>query len=188
MRAKTLITSLVDLALLVATSSPLCAQQPTIAAGQRIRVRSSDTDQPVVGTLVRADSESVWVLRERDTIAVARKWIRGVEISTGTYRSPVKGLGIGLVVGSAIGALVGALSYQPCESHGFGDCFLAPESRGQSAEIGTVFFGALGGSLGLLIGTLNKSDRWTSASVGTSAQIRIVPRRDGFGATLSFAR
>ena len=177
----------VTFAIIVAASTPVWAQSD-VTPGQRIRVKSSDRNDPVVGKLVSADSEMIWVVQpQADTVALPRKWVRGVDVSTGTYRSPRKGAAIGLLVGAGLGAIVGAAAYEPCEPHALFDCIAAPGSASQSAALGAIVFGALGGTVGLLIGTLSVSDRWTPASVRTSAQIRIVPRREGFGAQLSFA-
>ena len=176
--------SVVPLVLVCAIASPVRAQG-AVTAGQRVRVKNTYTPHPLVGTLVSADSASIRVVDGKDTVALSREWVRGVEVSTGRHRHPLKGLGIGLASGLTVGALVGALSYQPCHETGFLSCLMSPTSRGESAAMGAAVLGALGGPIGLLIGSLNQTDSWAPASIGTTAQIRIVPQREGVGAQLS---
>ena len=170
-----------------AIASPAGAQTAAAAAGQRVRVRNSSTERPVVGTLVSADSARIRVVDGRDTVDLAREWVRSVEVSTARHRHPLEGLGIGLAGGMTLGALLGAASYQPCEHKAAFDCFLAPESRGQSAMFGAVVLGALGAPIGLLIGSLNQWDKWAPASIATTAHIQLIPRREGLGAQLSLS-
>ena len=151
---------LVFVALFVATSSPLAAQEAPVEPGARVRVKAPPL-QPdwVRGTVVGWESGSLVLEPENpegDTpLTLARDQITGLDVHRGRKSAAGKGaligLGVGAVAGIAVGwGLCGAISDIPCET--------SDQVEG-SAIVGAVF-GLLGAGIGALIGLAIKTDRW----------------------------
>ena len=87
----------------------------------------------------------------------------------------MRGLGIGLLAGGVAGAIAGAVTYAPCESQGW-DCFLAPESRVQSAEMGATLGGIFGLLVGGIAGIATVRQRWQPLSLPASVMVAPVGR------------
>jgi hypothetical protein len=95
---------------------------------------------------------------------------------------------VGTVGVGALGAALGAISYRPCTSTGMMSCFLAPTSRAQSAMVG----GALGGTLGFVVGSLAglaRHESWKRVSLDdrrVATTVRPGAHGTGLGVSLRF--
>ncbi|MFL5620320.1 MAG: hypothetical protein ACJ79A_18245 [Gemmatimonadaceae bacterium] len=136
-------------------------------------------EKPRVATVVAHTADTLLVRWPEfaNTVAVPLSEISRLEVSTGRHRNVVKGMVLGTVGVGTAGALLGAISYKPCTSN----CFLAPSDRGESAAVG----GIVGGTLGLVIGTLAglvSHDTWQRVPLdGRRVAVTVRPRAQGAG-------
>lgn len=181
-----LVLALAHPATLVCQAAPTAA---TLAPGARVRITRAGSE-PQVATVVAHQGDTLLVRWPQFTNAVAVPFaaISRLEVSTGRHRRVLKGMFLGTAAGGATGALVGAASYEPCDSTEFMGCFLAPENRMQSA----VFGGAVGGTLGLVVGSLAglaRHEQWKSVALDERRiAVAVTPRAHGtrLGVSLRF--
>jgi hypothetical protein len=167
-------------ALALAHPTALAAQAAPAAAlapGARVRITTAGSE-PRIATVVARQGDTLrvrWPELASD-VAVPLSGISRLEVSTGRHRRVLKGLFLGTAIGGATGALVGAATYEPCESTEFLGCFLEPENRMQSATFG----GAVGGVLGLVVGSLAglvRHESWDRVSLDERrVAVAVTPR------------
>jgi hypothetical protein len=135
---------------------------PKLAPGARVRLTTSWSALPLVGTVVAVDGDSVRIRPEDPalfpdhptSVAIARSSIRGLEVAVKGHSNAGKGALIGLSIGVIGGAAGGAAGCQP-DPNGFN--VVGP---GPCAAAGALIFGALGAGLGALIGSSGRSEHW----------------------------
>lgn len=149
------------------------AQASPVVAGARVRVTAPSIDlRRYVTTIVDVRGDSI-VLGVRDNSrSVALADVTALEVSAGKRRRFLRSAGLGLGIGAIVGAVVGAASYEECVPTEFLGCFLAPESRGQSAAMGAVVLGAVGLLTGAVVGVVRRTDRWVSVDMPLRASIK----------------
>jgi hypothetical protein len=176
---------LIGMTLFVVAPTMLVGQESMqLESGARVRLISSvlPADQQV-GRIVATSNDTVVFRSDRNPVtrSLALTEITAVDVSMGKSRGTRRGAGMGLLVGAGLGAVLGYTSYEPCE----GFCLFGPSSRSES----TMFLGAVGGTLGLVIGTtfgfLSKSENWQRVRPNT--QIRVAPAVGGGRVSMSYA-
>ena len=156
-----------------------------LAPGDRVRLTTTSSALPFVGTVVTADSDSVRI-RPQDTavltgrrtsVSISRCSVRELEVGViGPSRTGTGAL-IGLGMGAVVGALYGVSDASTCR----GFCFFDP---GAEAAIGAVFFGGIGAGLGALIGLAEGSERWQRVPL---SHAHVALGTHGAGLAVSFA-
>ena len=151
----------------------------SILPGARVRI-TQPGQKPRVGVVVTPSADTLFVrwLEFANALPVPLVDISRLEVSNGRHRRLARGAAVGTLSGGTLGALFGAASYSPCETTEMLGCFLAPESRAQSAAVG----GVLGGVLGLVVGTLAglpRRDDWRQVPLGTPRVAAAVTPRGG---------
>lgn len=94
-------------------------------------------------------------------------------------RNAVAGLGGGFLIGGGFGAVTGLVSSTSCQPD---DWFCGP---GFNAAAGAVVFGALGATLGLIVGTANPTTVWAPVE-STALDVQADASTGGFGLRLSW--
>ena len=166
--------ALVLVALFVATSSPLAAQEAPVEPGPQVRVKAPPS-QPdwVRGTVLGWESGSL-VLEpdkpESDTpLTLARDQITRLDVHRGSKSKALLGAGIGFGVG--VGLTVLTLSNgSVCNSEEQCDA-------GDWAK-GIAIFGGVGAGLGALVGLLFRTDRWEAVPL-EGTRVSFTPVYDG---------
>ncbi len=162
------------------------AQAPAVAAGTRVRVTAPSIDlRRHVTTIVDVRGDSIVFGVSNNSRSVALSDVTALEVSAGKHRRFLRNAGLGLGIGAIVGAVVGAATYEECVPTEFLDCFLADESRGQSAVTGGVVLGAVGLLTGAVVGVLRRTDRWVSVDMPLRASIK--PTGSG-GMSLTISR
>lgn len=136
----------------------------TLEPGARVRLASNALGtQARTGVVVSSTADSLIVQPDRSpTVArLARADLSSVEVSVGHHRHAGRGAIVGLLVGVVGGAAIGAMTWAPCT----GFCFLEPDTRATSAQLGAGVFGILGTALGAIAGALDVSDEWRSVTI-----------------------
>jgi hypothetical protein len=102
------------LAATVALTPRLTAAQD-LAVGQRIRVRASGVaEHPVIGTIARYDSATLWLQRDSALDSIPLNTIRALERSDGFEKNPVAPMLLDVVY---LGGLT-AITYAGSQAHG----------------------------------------------------------------------
>ena len=169
--------------LLLALAAPtlVSGQAPaplgTIQPGARVRITTPGA-KARTATVVAHTGDTLVVRWPQfaNAVPVPVSGISRLDVSTGRHRRVLKGAGLGTLVGGATGGLVAAISYSPCDPDTFFDCFLEPENRGEAAVWGTL----VGGTLGLVVGTLAglpRRESWQQVSLGDRrVALAVTPR------------
>ena len=164
--------ALVLVALFVATSSPLAAQEAPVEPGTRVRVKAPPL-QPdwVRGTVVGWESGSLVLEPEKPDgntpLTLARDQITRLDVHRGTKSKALLGAGIGFGVGVGWTVL---LFESICNSEE--EC-----DAGDWAK-GIAIFGGVGAGLGALVGLLFKTDRWEAVPL-EGIRVTFMPAYDG---------
>ena len=164
---------LVFVALFVATSSPLAAQEAPVEPGARVRVKAPPL-QPdwVRGTVVGWESGSLLLEPEKpdgDTpLTLARDQITRLDVHRGSKSRALLGAGIGFGVGVALG-------FAACAGSGGSPC----RSEGEGSPAGfALVLGGVGAGLGALVGLLFRTDRWEAVPM-EGIHVTFTPVYDG---------
>ena len=158
-----------------ATSS----NESRLPSGTRIRVELRDgaKHEGQVVALRRDTLHAIWPGSVESAIQVSD--IRKLEASSGRHRSVRRSLLIGTGVGVVLGTAIGALTHEPCEPETEFGCFLAPETRGQSAALGALGGGVAGFVVGGVFGLIPR-ERWERVRLdGGVVHLRTRMLRDG---------
>ena len=169
--------------LVQAAAAPAVAQTPASSlAGARVRVTvaggpaGAPTGDPaanapavraaagaptrvLVGRIARID-ERVLILSDASgpPTEILLSDVQNLELSVGEHRNAGRGALIGGGVGMLVGAVAGAIEGGQCE----GDWFCP--GAGGGAALGAIGLGGIGAAVGLGIGALVKTERWSEVS------------------------
>jgi hypothetical protein len=148
-------------------------QAPPAAVGARVRVTAPSHDlERETTTIMDVRGDSIVIGDRHASRAIALTDVTALEVSTGKRRHVLRDAGLGSGIGIVAGLVVGAVTYKECVSTGFGGCWMAPESRTESAGYGAVLFGAAGLVTGAIVGLFDRTDQWASAALPVQAAIR----------------
>jgi hypothetical protein len=181
MRTLSKYSPLLIIGLLTTLSVPATAQQ----SGDWVRVETSQAPKRLEGQLLRADADSIVLVRGEyasDTVAVARTAVKVFLVSTGERSNTWRGMGLGFLGGAVVGGLIGVVTFEPCVSDQFLGCMFAPETPSEAAALGGIVGGFGGFVIGTIVGVATKRHRWEPIGVPTS--IGIAPAANG-GVALS---
>ena len=163
----------------VATFAGDAPQSAVLVPGAHVRIYSTQLRlHPVEGILVSLDDEVLRVRADGEPFPMAlhRRSIRRVEVSTGGGNLSSEGANAGAIVfglaGGALGLLAGAMGNLDCENH----CSSGLPIFG--AALGATGGVVVGGLLGGLIGWAVPADRWQTVSQ-SRVRVRIGPAKGG---------
>lgn len=146
----------------------------------RVRITTNIPNLRPQGRLAFASADSLVVVDPHgNATRVMRANVTAVDTSAGRFRHPWQGLGIGLLAGGAAGMVIGFADGDD-DPHQF-----MSMTASEKAVLGGAVFGALGGMVGLVAGSLTKTDRWHRTSLD-ALHVAVRPSRAG-GFSLSFA-
>lgn len=155
----------------VVVPAAVAAQEPEVKPGARIRVWTTGTQEPVIGTLqgYNADSLSIFGPSGQPPTVVSRTAVSRLEISK--RRSRGRAVLNGLLAGTVTGALAGLVLLTDDNEDAFLHC-----GAGCGLLIGGVVGLPLGAVTGLVVGP--GQDRWHSARLATpspASRLRATP-------------
>ena len=162
---------------------PHVVSAQTLTPGTRVRF-THPGEGARTGTVVALTPDTLEVrLPDRaDAAHVPLDQVARLEVSRGMQRQPLRRAGIGFVVGAAVGALGVAASESDCHENSGQICFGA----GGGAMIGGIFFGAVGGVLGLVAGVI-PSEKWERVTLEQRRISLVTPARSrGVGLKIAF--
>jgi hypothetical protein len=160
-------------------TSPLLAQQSSIPAHARVRIRHAGTRNWTTATFTRRDADSLYLDTASGEAAFARSGITEMDVSRGMRRRTLSGALYGGLILGGIGAGLGALAAATDETE---DGDLGAEAAFVGAGLGVVAGGLLGAGIGALI----KTERWETVDP-KSLQLSLIftPSPSGLRAGLS---
>ncbi|MDB4914354.1 MAG: hypothetical protein JWM95_1998 [Gemmatimonadetes bacterium] len=167
---------------LVAMPMVLVAQVAMVGIGSRVRIMvAGSNDWQPQGVVTRVTGDAIDV----DSIAVSRSKIAQIEMSIGTERHTLQGLGLGVILGAGAGAVLGYSSGddQCAPKSGEYSCFLLLTRRAKAVLLGGVM-GVAGGLIGTIVGASHKTDIWIPAT--SRLAIRPFVGSSSAGLSLSF--
>jgi len=137
----------------------------SLRQGVRIRIQEENGEKTVGNFLVMHGDSLRFApghQQERDLPISA---VRNIDVSKGRShgRGLLKGALIGAAAGIAGGALLGAAAYKDTSDPTIGCEDMLVCSRGVSAAVGAVFYGAVGVVLGSAYGAVKGSEVWAPA-------------------------
>jgi len=141
--------------LVVLSILPRLASAQTLAPGTRVRF-SHPGEGTRTGAVVALtpDTLSILIPGRAEPARVPLDQLTRLEVSRGMQRQPLRRAGIGFLVGAGVGAIGVAAIEAGCDSSRE-ICFGA----GGGALIGGIFYGAVGGVIGLVAGVI-PSEKW----------------------------
>jgi hypothetical protein len=142
--------------LAVAFLIPQAVSGQNLAPGSRVRV-THPGEGTRTGTVVELSADTLEVHFDGRSIPahLPIDQVSRLDVSRGKHTRVLARSGIGFMVGAAVGAGVGAVSEAACEPGNGQICLGA----GAGALIGGIFFGAVGGIVGLVAGVV-PSEQW----------------------------
>lgn len=162
---------------------PLLASAQTLVPGTRVRF-SHPGEGTRTGTFVAltADTLEVALPGRTEPARVPLDQVTRLDVSHGMQRQPLRRAGIGFLVGGVVGAVGVAAAESGCDrTQDF--CFGA----GDGALIGGIFYGAVGGVLGLVAGMI-PSESWEQVKLERQRISLVAPSSGhGRGVGLRFA-
>jgi hypothetical protein len=142
----------------VATAQSASAQWP-LDSGSMVRIHSPIfSDNPQVGTVVKAQGDTLQFRPWRGTTstAVGLTDISRLDLYQGTHGRKAKGALIGFLIGGGLAAGITAATWKK-PTNGCGLC--VDFGRGGDAAVAGLFGGVAGGLLGFLVGA-HETDTW----------------------------
>lgn len=142
-------------AFLVALSViPQVTSAQAITPGTRVRF-THPGEGTRIGTMVAltADTLEVRLAGQSEAAHVPLAQVTRLDVSLGKQRRLMRFAGVGFIVGGALGAVTGGAAGSSCTGE-----MLCPGGGG-GAVLGGVFFGSVGGIIGLIAGVA-PSERW----------------------------
>ena len=190
----------VVIVLVLLISGPLGAhgqpQRSSAHAPQtRIRLRFGLADSTVVGRFLALRGDSVVVLPEgaRQSVAVSRTGLVGIDTSGGKPWGISRGVGVGLAIGMGLGALE-ALSFNAaarttCTTYSCGSGRALDAGAERNAKVLAVVSSMLtGAAVGLIAGAIHRGEYWDVVPVAKFLRERSVTESEtATGRTLSVA-
>jgi hypothetical protein len=162
---------------------PQLAAAQTLVPGTRVRF-SHPGEGTRTGTFVAltADTLEVALPGRTEPARVPLDQVTRLDVSHGMQRQPLRRAGIGFLVGGVAGAVGGAAVESGC-NRTEDICFGA----GGGAIIGGIFYGAVGGVIGLVAGVI-PSEKWERVELQRQRISLVVPSAGhGHGVGLRFA-
>ena len=162
---------------------PQLAAAQSIAPGTRVRF-SHPGEGTRTGTVVAltADTLEVALPGRTEPARVPLDQVTRLDVSHGMQRQPLRRAGIGFLVGGVAGAVGGAAAESGCKRTE-DICFGA----GGGAIIGGIFYGAVGGIIGLIAGVI-PSESWERVKLERQRISFVAPSAGhGRGVGLRFA-
>ncbi len=131
----------------------------------------------LIGTLQRSRGDSLVIRPDNSdtSIVLPMTHVQRIQVSRGLRAHPGTGLGRGLLTGSAAGAVLG-FAITP-DKNGF-----IIDTRGEQALVLGVYFGVIGGVVGLIGGAIWKTEDWKTIS-HDAGRLRIAATSTRSGAT-----
>jgi hypothetical protein len=172
-------------ALLVAVfMMPQLVSGQTLTPGTRVRV-THPGEGTRTGTVVAltADTLEVLLAGHSEPAHLPLTQVTRLDVSRGLEHRVLARAGVGFLVGAGLGAIGGAISESRCSASEF-ICLGA----GGGALVGGVFFGSVGGLIGLIAG-LAPSEKWERVALDARRISFVVPSRShagGVGLRLEF--
>ena len=164
-------------AVLVFAVGSLAAQQPDLVAGTRVRVHASGATLPLTGTIAWQDRTNLAVVRSPgDTAIVPLTALTRMDVSRGRQSNVLRGARAGALIGAGAGVLLGLVAMADDDSYF--------DYGAEVVPFGALGGGFIGGTIGLLIGSVTTSERWTPA--GTTITVRPGSSGMAIGATMTF--
>jgi hypothetical protein len=162
---------------------PQLAPAQTLVPGTRVRF-SHPGEGTRTGTFVAltADTLGVALPGRTEPTRLPLDQVTRLDVSHGMQRQPLRRAGIGFLVGGVVGAVGVAAAESGCNrSEDF--CF----GTGDGALIGGIFYGAVGGVLGLVAGVI-PSEHWERVKLERQRISLVAPSvGHGRGVGLRFA-
>jgi hypothetical protein len=149
-------------------------------SGDWVRVETSQTSNFLQGRLLRADADSIVLLRgqsQTDTVAVPQTGVKMLWVSGGEKRNTLRGMGYGFLAGATLGGVIGAITFEPCVSDVFLGCLMAPEDAGEAAALGGIVGGFAGFVVGTIVGVSTKRRSWVP--MGAPVSVGVAPAGNG---------
>lgn len=135
--------------------APQLAGGQTLAPGTRVRVTHPGEGTRTGQVLsLTADTLEVRLDGRSETAHMPLEQVSRLEVSRGLQRQLMRRAGIGFLAGATVGGVAGALAGSDCRPNDI----LCPGTGG-GLIIGGVFFGTVGGVLGLVAGVI-PSEKW----------------------------
>lgn len=160
--------------LLAASAAPAQEQAPLSAAlgiGSRVRLVSTSVGTPLKGTVVGLDDKSLSLAQEMGPVLqIPLPAVAKLDVSRGHKRHWLRGLGAGLLAGTLIG-LTFSVDPDDCDVESSNFC-----SRGEAIAGGALVFG----TVGVVVGSLVKSEQWAPVTLGTRPGLAMAGRPRGF--------
>jgi hypothetical protein len=171
--------------LLLTTALPAAsAGQSSLDAGDRVRVRALDGTLRV-GIVDSASANGFRLTTTSGaTYAMAQSEVATLERSLGEHRRFARNLFLTVGIAGASGGLISAAAWQPCRETGFLACFMHPDSRTDAFGWGLAGGALLGIPIGVLVGLLERSERWEPLPVPAPANVAFTLRRSSRGLEL----
>lgn len=164
------------LALAVSEASPLQASDTTfVSEGARVRVFPSvEGTEPVIGTVVDVALDTFIVLSEREEVlSYHDSKLSKIEVSEGEKKKTLLGFGVGFGVGLAAGF---AICNADKDAH---TCGSEADLLGDLTGVVILMTAALGGSVGAIVGSFIKTERWQKATLSASPPVALNVGKDG---------
>jgi hypothetical protein len=166
--------------LIAALLVPQLVSSQTLTPGSRVRV-SHPFAGIRTGTVVALTPDTLEMRLGEDSVSVHLPLVEvtRLEVSRGKRRH-MSDAAVGLVVGAAVGAVAGYATGDNDCSHEF-ICF----DRSATAAIGGIFFGGLGGVIGLVKGVI-PTETWERVPL-QARRVSLVAAPSGRGGGLRFS-
>lgn len=160
-----------------------------LPSGTKIRfeLRDGAKHEGKVVALGRDTLRAIWPGTTETALRVAD--IQKLEYMSGRRRRVRRSMLIGTGAGVVLGTAMGAIAYKPCDTTEPFGCFLAPESRGQSAAEGAFVVGVAGFVIGTVAGLVPR-ERWERVRLD-GGMVHLHPRTlpdgaQGLGVAVAF--
>ena len=149
---------LISLILFFCANQQVYAQLDSLSSGDRIRITATKYFfQPTIATFEKLHSDSLFININKRTLAIPVNLIKKLEVSKKQKRNMITGMIVGSLAGGVVLGI--AMHFEEQNAEGFGKV-------GQPGFWGGFATGVLlGGSIGALVGSQLKSEKWEQISI-----------------------